>query len=112
MSNVFVWFHNGSARPADSAKFYEKLLGWKPSAGPPGTTMLARDAAPFAGIGEMEGKAAAWIPFVEVEDVEAAAKRATKLGAEIIRERSRGPAGEYVIVKDPGGASLALWQKA
>jgi predicted enzyme related to lactoylglutathione lyase len=112
MSNVFVWFHNGSDKPADSARFYEKLLGWKPAAGPPGTTMLAKDAAPFAGIGATEGTRAAWIPFVEVDDVEAAAKRAIGLGAEIIKERTRGPAGEYAILKDPGGAPVALWQKA
>lgn len=112
MSNAFVWFHNGSDKPDDSAKFYEKLLGWKPSAGPPGTTMLAQAASPFAGVGPSEGKAAAWIPFVEVKDVDDATRRAVKLGAGVIKERTRGPAGDYSVVRDPGGAAIALWQKA
>ena len=112
MSNTFVWFHNGSERPDDSARFYEKLLGWKPSAGPPGTTMLAKDAGPIAGVGPVEGNTAAWIPFVEVPDVGDATKQAVKLGAAIVKERTRGPAGEYSVVRDPGGAAFALWQKA
>jgi predicted enzyme related to lactoylglutathione lyase len=112
MSDTFVWFHNGSEKPDDSARFYEKLLGWKPSAGPPGTTMLAREAGPVAGVGPVEGKNPAWIPFVEVKDVDEATQRAVKLGAGVIKERTRGPAGEYAVVRDPGGAPVALWQKA
>ena len=40
MSNAFAWFHNGSDNPSDSVAFYEKLLGWRHSDGPPGMTML------------------------------------------------------------------------
>jgi predicted enzyme related to lactoylglutathione lyase len=34
------------------------------------------------------------------------------LGARLLREKSRGPAGEFTVVRDPGGAALALWKKA
>jgi predicted enzyme related to lactoylglutathione lyase len=112
MSSAFVWFHNGSEKPAESTEFYEKLLGWKPSAGPPGMTMFAGAAGPFAAVGAREGKVAAWIPYVQVDDVEGSTKRAVKLGAEVLKERTRGPAGDYTIVRDPGGAPFALWQKA
>jgi predicted enzyme related to lactoylglutathione lyase len=112
MSSAFVWFHNGSEKPSESAKFYEKLLGWKPAGGPPGTTMLAGEAGPIAGVGGLEGKTAAWIPYVQVADVDDATGRAVKLGAEVIKERTKGPAGDYAIVRDPGGAPFALWQKA
>jgi predicted enzyme related to lactoylglutathione lyase len=112
MSNAFVWFHNVSEEPNEVAKFYETLLGWKPAGGPPGTTMFAGEAGPFAGVGPLEGKAAAWIPYVQVNDVDEATKRAVKLGAGVVKERTRGPAGDYAIVTDPGGASVALWQKA
>ena len=111
MANVFVWFHNGSEKPADSVKFYEKLLGWKPAEGPPGMTMFTGDAGPFAGVGAKEGRVSGWIPYVQVDDVDAATKRAVKLGAEVLKELTRGPAGEYSIVRDPGGASIALWRK-
>lgn len=112
MSATFVWFHNHSEKPADSTKFYKELLGWKPSDGPPGMTMLATEAAPFAGLGGLEGVTAGWVPFVEVDDLGAATKRATKLGAAVVKPRTRGPAGEFTIVRDPGGATFALWQKA
>ena len=29
MTNPFVWFHNGSEKPAEAVQFYEELLGWK-----------------------------------------------------------------------------------
>ena len=28
MTATFVWFHNHSDKPTDSAKFYKELLGW------------------------------------------------------------------------------------
>jgi predicted enzyme related to lactoylglutathione lyase len=56
MSNAFVWFHNGSDKPADSVAFYEKLLGWKGAEGPPGMVMLGSGAAPFAAVMPKKGK--------------------------------------------------------
>jgi hypothetical protein len=111
MSNAFVWFHNSSENPTDSAKFYEKLLGWKPADGPAGVTLFAGEQGPIAGLGPKEGEAG-WIPFAQVEDVDSATQRAVKLGAKVLKEKTRGPAGEYAVVRDPGGASIALWQKA
>lgn len=111
MPEAFVWFHNNSDSPGESAKFYEKLLGWKASAGPPGMTMFAGESGPFAGVAQKDGGAAGWIPYVQVDDVDAATKRAVKLGAEVVKPKARGPAGEFSIVRDPGGAAVALWQK-
>jgi predicted enzyme related to lactoylglutathione lyase len=112
MSNAFVWFHNGSDKPADSIAFYEKLLGWKVSAGPGGMSMLAREDGPFASVMPKKDKVSGWVPYVQVDDVAVATKRAVKLGAELLEDLTRGPAGTYAIVRDPGGATVALWQKA
>lgn len=112
MSEAFVWFQNNSESPKDSVKFYEKLLGWKVADGPPGMTMFAGDKGPFAGVGLKEGRAQGWIPYVQVEDVDAATSKAQKLGAQVIQSRTKGPAGDFTVVRDPGGASIALWQKA
>jgi hypothetical protein len=111
MSTAFVWFHNSSEKPSDAAAFYEALAGWKRADGPPGMTMFAGEHGPFAGVGPKEGKAAGWIPFLQVDSVDAATRRAVKLGAELLQEKTRGPAGEFSIVRDPGGAAVALWQK-
>lgn len=112
MSNAFVWFHNSSESPKDSVKFYEKLLGWKAADGPPGMTMFAGEKGPFAGVAAKDGKVLGWIPYVQVDDVDAATTKAQKLGAEVLQPRTKGPAGEFTVVRDPGGASIALWQKA
>jgi predicted enzyme related to lactoylglutathione lyase len=113
MSQSFVWFHNSSDNPSGSSRFYENLLGWTASEGPGGLTMLAGPAGPFAGLAKTDGGAAAgWIPYVQVDDVDGATNDAVKLGATVVSARTRGPAGEYSVVRDPGGAAIALWQKA
>jgi predicted enzyme related to lactoylglutathione lyase len=111
MDHPFVWFHNGSDKPSDAVPFYEALLGWKSSDGP-GMTLLASENGPFAGIGPREGGASGWIPYAQVEDVDASTDKAVKLGASVLQPKTRGPAGEFCIVRDPGGAAIALWQKA
>lgn len=112
MSQAFVWFHNSSDNPGESRSFYEKLLGWKPSDGPAGMTMFVGEKGPFAGLGGVEGGSAGWLPYVQVDDVDAATRKAVKLGATLLKDKSRGPAGEFSVVADPGGAAIALWQKA
>jgi predicted enzyme related to lactoylglutathione lyase len=112
MSDAFVWFHNNSNSPKEAATFYEKLLGWKPSEGPGGMTMLASEKGPFAGLAAKDGDSPGWLPYVQVSDLDAATKKAVKLGATLIKEKTRGPAGEFSVVRDPGGSPVALWQKA
>jgi predicted enzyme related to lactoylglutathione lyase len=114
MSSPFVWFHHNGQKPKETKKFLASLLEWKGSEGPGGLTMLAADGGPFAAVASKEqryGDRDEWIPFVAVGDVEAATRRAVSLGATLIREKSRGPAGEFTVVRDPGGAALALWKK-
>ena len=112
MSEAFVWFSNSSKKPNDSIKFYEKLLGWSPTDGPPGMTMFAGDNGPFASVTDLEPEVVGWIPYVQVNSVDSATASARKLGATVIKGKTRGPAGEFTIVRDPGGAAVALWQKA
>lgn len=113
MTDAFVWFHNSSARPSEAGDFYRSLFGWVTSDGPGGMTMLAGENGPFAGVAMKDGDTAAgWIPYAQVKDVDAAAKKALALGGAVVKPRTRGPAGDFVIIHDPGGAALALWQKA
>jgi uncharacterized protein len=112
MSEAFVWFHNSSESPDQARAFYEKLLGWQPSEGPAGMTMFGSSKGPFAGLAASDGGSAGWLPYVQVDDVDVATKKAVKLGATLLKVKTRGPAGEFTVVKDPGGAALALWQKA
>jgi hypothetical protein len=111
MSEAFVWFHNSSEKPGESVTFYEDLLGWTPTEGPPGMRMFASGKGPFAGVGEADG-VVGWIPYAQVDDVDAATEKARELGAAVLAEKTRGPAGEFSVVRDPGGAAIALWQRA
>ena len=115
MTSPFVWFHHNGQKSKKTSAFYEALLSWKPATGPGGMTMFAAGGGPFAAAtaeGDRYGDRDEWIPFVAVEDVDAATERAVALGASLLREKSRGPAGEFTVVRDPGGAALALWKKA
>jgi uncharacterized protein len=112
MADAFVWFHNYSEKPGEARGFYEKLLGWRGTEGPGGLTMFSGASGPFAGLAANEGASAGWLPYVQVDDVDSATSKALKLGATLIKEKSRGPAGEFSVVQDPGGAAIALWQKA
>jgi predicted enzyme related to lactoylglutathione lyase len=115
MSSPFVWFHHNGKKPSETTRFLASLLDFQASDGPGGMTMLAAGAGPFAALGSKDdryGDRDEWIPFVAVEDVDEATKRAVALGGALIREKSRGPAGEFTVVRDPGGAALALWKKA
>ena len=75
-------------------------------------TMFAGEKGPFAGLAAKDGDTAGWLPYVQVDDVDAATKRAVKLGAALVKQKTRGPAGEFSVVRDPGGSTIALWQKA
>src|SRR5688572_4613115 len=115
MSAPFVWFHHNGQKPNETAVFLESLLAWQAPTGPGGMRLLAAGAGPFAAFGaeqERYGERDEWIPFVSVDDVDAATARALSLGATLVREKSRGPAGEFSVIRDPGGAALALWKKA
>lgn len=112
MSNAFVWFQNNSSAPADTTKFYEQVLGWKASDGPGGSTMFMGESAPISGLNVANGTVLGWVPYAEVSDVDAATQKAKKAGGVVVQDKTRGPAGEFSIVRDPGGATLALWQKA
>jgi predicted enzyme related to lactoylglutathione lyase len=112
---MFVWFHHNAQKPNDAQKFYEALFSWKASDGPSDMTMLSTGGGPFAAIGSKKdryGDREEWIPFVAVEDVDEATNRALSLGAELVREKRRGPAGDFSIVRDPAGAAIGLWKKA
>lgn len=112
MSEGFVWFHNHSTNSNDSKTFYEKLLGWQASDGPPGMIMFGGAKGPFAGLGAAADEVSGWLPYVQVEDVDAATKKAVELGAKVVSARAKGPAGDFSVVRYSGGAAIALWQKA
>ncbi len=112
MAGKFVWF-DVAAKDTDRVRsFYAELLGWPigdADAGPYRAWVTDGDQ-PWAGIVQAEDATAGhWVPYVQVEDLDAATERATALGATVLVDKSEGPAGTAVTIADPGGAVLALW---
>ena len=114
MEGKFVWFDLRTKDVGRAGDFYEKLLGWNVQ-DQEGHSMIAGDGGPWAAIAphtSKEAKDGAWVPYVQVDDVDAATARATELGATVLQEAMDGPAGRYSTIRDTGGAPIALWQPA
>lgn len=116
MAAQFVWFDLPAANAEVTAGFYAKLFGWTtaPADGAePYRTWLIDGDQPWAGIlpagDATDPTAGRWVPYVRVDDLDAATDSATALGATVVRERTEGPAGASVVIADPGGAPVALF---
>jgi hypothetical protein len=91
--------------------FYKKLLGWSVQ-GQEGHAMINGEGGPWAAIVPHENRDDAWVPYVQVDNVDAATARAAELGATVLHEAMDGSAGRYSTIRDTGGAPIALWQPA
>lgn len=52
-----------------------------------------------------------WVPYVDVQDVAKATRRARELGATVLRECVSIPEGTFSVIQDPTGGVLGLFQK-
>jgi predicted enzyme related to lactoylglutathione lyase len=96
-------------------KFYKDSIGWSFDAMPmpDGTYWVAKMGdKSVGGMFEMKGLDFAgireyWMPYVAVDDVDARVKKATAMGAEIMRPAFDVPGiGRIVIFREPGGAAV------
>lgn len=110
MASGFVWFDLRAKHPPAAADFYGKLLGWNVQPDGESAATVAGESGPWAAIVPQGPGEPAWVPYVQVEDVDSATERAVVLGAEVLQEATEGPAGRFSTIVDPGGAALALWQ--
>jgi hypothetical protein len=111
MSAPFAWFDVTTKNAGEVREFYASLFGWTMQAAPQPYAgwMMERDQ-PWGGVMASDtATAGRWLPYVVVEDLDAAAQRAVALGASIVQDRTEGPAGAAVTLADPGGALLALF---
>jgi predicted enzyme related to lactoylglutathione lyase len=105
----------------DAAKaFYGAVLGWeaRPAPNSPKPYVLfGPEDAPVAGLMERPedcrrpGPASAWTGYVAVDDVDASAARAERLGAALRFPVTPIPGvGRFAVISDPQGAALTLFQ--
>ncbi|GHG48309.1 MULTISPECIES: VOC family protein [Amycolatopsis] len=116
MAPPFVFFDIRTSDVDTVRKFYTELFGWSVADVPAGEgtiPLLMGDEGPWGGFTELaEGdeRLPQWVPYVPVEDVDAATEKATGLGATVIRPRMDLPFGSLVVITDPTGATLVLLQ--
>ncbi len=62
------------------------------------------------GVVESDRRAAAWVPYIEVDEIGQATERALTLGAALVMSPREGPAGWRSLIAAPECGELALWQ--
>jgi predicted enzyme related to lactoylglutathione lyase len=118
MANPFCHLELASTDIAKAKAFYSSLFDWKLSDMEMGngmtyTTFKPADDSPGGGMMAQPnpGAPSAWLPYVLVDDVKAAAAKAKTLGANVVMESQEVPnMGWFSIIIDPAGAALGLWQ--
>jgi predicted enzyme related to lactoylglutathione lyase len=116
MSNSFVHVELNSTDVDKSKSFYGKLFDWKLEDVPMGDftyTMIKPGSGPGGGMMKhpVPGAPSAWLAYVQVDDIDAATKKAKSLGATIMKDVTEVMgAGSFSILLDPTGAALGLWK--
>lgn len=116
MGNPFVYCELYTSDLDKAKKFYSSLFDWKMNdmTMPMGNyTML--DVGEGTGGGMMKNPMpngpSHWMVYVNVDNVDAATKKAEGLGAKVLMGKTQaGDFGWFTMISDPTGAVLALWQ--
>jgi uncharacterized protein len=116
-SGQFGWNELVTADVATAKKFYTGLLGWTAEAFGEGMdyTLFKQGDAMVGGLMQSPkpGTPAQWIPYVIVDDVDATAKKTTRLGGNVVMEPFDVPdVGRIAVLLDPQGAAIGLFKPA
>jgi predicted enzyme related to lactoylglutathione lyase len=114
MANPFVHVELMSTDVGKAKGFYAKLFDWQLEE-MPGADYTLIKVGDGTGGGLMKNPIpnapSTWLPYVLVDDLEAATKKAQSLGASLLKETTEVPGmGAFAIITDPVGAMLGLWQ--
>ncbi len=116
MANPFVHVELNTTDLDQAKQFYQQLFDWRLQEMP-----MAQGAYFLIEVGEgtgggmmthpMPGAPSTWLPYVQVDDIEAATQKALSLGATQVKEVTPvSDMGWFSIISDPTGAVLGLWQ--
>jgi len=117
MGNAFVHVELNTTDLAKAKDFYGKLFDWTledvPMGGDDTYTMIKVGQGTGGGMmkNPMPGAPSMWLAYVDVDDIEAATKKAKSLGAKVVKDVTEVMgAGWLSLVVDPTGAMLGLWK--
>jgi predicted enzyme related to lactoylglutathione lyase len=102
-----------TADRACASAYYAQLCGWRPEqidTANGSYHALGLGGGFDGGIVECGARRAVWLPYVEVDRIDAITDRARRLGASVLLEPREGPAGWRSVVATPAGGEIAFWQ--
>ncbi|WP_105258476.1 VOC family protein [Pseudoalteromonas sp. T1lg88] len=117
----FCWAELCSTDWQNGKTFYGDFFSWSAHDQPIGEgvyyTMLQKQQQDIAAMYQMpadqqaQGVPSYWLTYIAVDDVDSKTAAAKELGASIVHGPHEVPgAGKMVLLCDPGGAMVALWQ--
>jgi predicted enzyme related to lactoylglutathione lyase len=114
----FSWNELLTTDPSASIKFYTQLFGWTTQEFPMPEftyTIVKQSGADMGQGGIMaipahaKGMPPAWFSYVTVDDTDATAKQAEKLGGKIMLGPQDIPeVGRFAVIQDPQGAAICI----
>jgi uncharacterized protein len=116
MPNPFVHVELNTTDLPKAKAFYSQLFDWKLDDIPMQDgiyTMINVGTGTGGGMMQhpMPGAPSTWLAYVQVDDIQAATKKAKSLGADIKLDVTEIPnVGWFSIFTDPTGAALALFK--
>ena len=116
MTNPFVHVELNTTDLNKAQTFYGKLFNWQTEETkvPDGKYTLIKVGEGTGGgmlAQKMPGAPSEWLPYVAVDDIQAATDKARKLGGQVMKEVTEIPdRGWFSIITDPTGAHLGLWK--
>jgi predicted enzyme related to lactoylglutathione lyase len=117
MANSFVHVELETSDVAKAKTFYGSLFDWAledvPMDGGMTYTMIKVGSGTGGGLMKhpMPGAPSMWLAYVQVDDIQAATKKAKSLGAKVCKDVTEVMGmGWLSIFTDPTGAMLGLWQ--
>jgi len=116
MANPFVHVELNTTDLGNAKTFYKALFDWKLQDMPmPQGTYTIIEVGEGTGGGMMKqlmpDAPSAWLPYVLVDDIAAATKKAKSLGATVMKDVTEvTDMGWLSIITDPTGACFGLWK--
>ena len=99
---------------SEASTFCRELLGWRTEtlSCQWGTYhALALGDTLDGGMVECGARRPIWLPYVQVEDIEASTERSRALGATVMLEPREGPAGWRSVLATKEAGEIGLWQR-
>jgi uncharacterized protein len=118
MPNPFVHIELNTPDLERAKTFYSHLFQWELE--DMGDPVTPEGAYTFVKVGKGTGGGmmtqipngpSGWLPYVEVDDIDAATGKAKSLGGKIMKPVTEVPGmGWFSIVQDPTGCVIGLWK--